>query len=201
MTVNNRPLYTRLQSGLITMSDTLASIEKKLAGLLCFAVFALIIGNVISRSLRLPVFWIDELAVYAMIWMALLAASSAINSKGHIAVTLITDKLPARPAHLLRKFTEFVMVSLGITLFALAWRWYDPAGIVSFAGDIAAFSATSFNFIYTEPTIATGLPKFVFWLIMPLFSIGLTLHSLAIFFAPTGSRENKMEKRTQKEAS
>jgi len=177
---NNPNTTPRIQTTITHFSNRLAQAEQTAAGYMCLAVLLLILCNVASRALRLPIFWIDEVAIYAMIWMALLAASSAVNTKGHIAVSLVTDMLPEIYAKQLRRLTDFTMVALGAALTALAWVWYDPITLALLGGDTVQFSQKTFNFIYTEPTIATGLPKYIFWLIMPLFSVNMTIHSLSL---------------------
>lgn len=46
--------------------------------------------------IELPVTWTEELARYLMIWAALLAVSSGVARREHVAVTALLDRLPAR---------------------------------------------------------------------------------------------------------
>ncbi|MFC3053535.1 TRAP transporter small permease [Kordiimonas pumila] len=161
------------------ISACVAVVEKRLAGLIGVVVFLLITANIICRLLRLPVFWIDELAIYAMIWMAFLAASAGIQGRDHIVVTLVADRLSAQAQKFLSYFVDLVMLVFGGILLVLAWVWFAPYDLIIAGGDVTEFSENTLNFIYSEPTSAIGLPKFLFWLIMPIFSFTICLHSLA----------------------
>lgn len=46
--------------------------------------------------IELPVTWTEELARYLMIWAALLAVSSGVARREHVAVTALLDRLPAQ---------------------------------------------------------------------------------------------------------
>ncbi|MBV1910722.1 MAG: TRAP transporter small permease [Kangiellaceae bacterium] len=170
-----------LRLKLYQMCGRLALLEKKVAGALCGLILLLILTNVLTRFLKLPIFWIDEVAVYAMIWMAFLSASSAVYFKQHIAVSLLTDNLPAKFCGYFSKLAEGIMLLLASALVVLSWIWFEPLALIESGGDLDDFSNITFNFIYSEPTVSSGIPKFVFWLIVPVFSINLTLHCLAHF--------------------
>ena len=157
--------------------DALARIERAGAGAFCALVFILITANVVVRVLKFPVFWIDEAAVYAMVWMAFLAASAAIQSNQHISVTLVVDALPDRIARPVRRLSNLIILALGLACVALSWMWFDPVGLIRSGGDLTMFSDRRLNFIYTEPTVSFAAPKFLFWLIMPIFSAGVTFHA------------------------
>jgi TRAP-type C4-dicarboxylate transport system permease small subunit len=164
-------------SWLLTSDHWLARAEQIAAGALCGLVFALITANVVVRTLKVPVFWIDEAAVYAMVWMAFLASSAAIQSRQHIAVTLVVDNMPGGLASYARRVANMVVLLLALTCLALSVVWFDPIGLVQSGGDPHAFSERTLNFIYSEPTVSFTAPKFLFWLIMPIFSIGLSFHA------------------------
>jgi TRAP-type C4-dicarboxylate transport system permease small subunit len=53
-----------------------------------------------------------------------------------------------------------------------------------------AFQGSTFNFIYAEPTSTLGVPKWIIWLVMPIFAGGVFLHATAhlLNFAPPEKR-------------
>lgn len=180
-----------LVAALNTSSRFVARQEKRVAATLAILVFVLVLANIITRLMKVSVFWIDELAIYMMIWMAFLAASAALESREHIAVTLLTDALPARLKMLSALLVDTILVIFGGILLALAWVWFSPLELLQSGFDVSRFSETELNFIYSEPTSALGVPKYLFWLIMPLFSLTVTLHSLNRFAHHfTGLQEN-----------
>ena len=70
-----------------------------------------------------------------------------------------------------------VVFAFSLAMLWFCWRWFLPLDIASSGFDVAAFQGQTFNFIYAEPTLTLGLPKYLFWLVMWLFALGATLHS------------------------
>lgn len=159
------------------LSDWILRVERVLLGTLAAAVTGLILINVVTRAFNMAIFWIDELAIYTMIWMVMVGASVIIRRRKGIAVTLISDA--ARPGlkHALALFADGVTLFFAITLVALCWLWYDPGGLMAAGFDLAAFSGTTFNFIYQEPTNTLGIPKYWVWLIMPFAALTMSVHA------------------------
>ncbi len=64
--------------------------------------------------IELPVTWTEELARYLMIWAALLAVSSAVARREHVAVTALLERLPRN----LQRYLGVAIDALGIAFFA-----------------------------------------------------------------------------------
>lgn len=160
-----------------TLSNGILRIERLLLGALAAGVTGLILINVATRAFNNAIFWIDELAIYTMIWMVMVGASVIIRLRKGIAVTLISDA--ARPGlrHALTLFADGVTLVFAATLIALCWLWYDPTALMAVGFDLAAFSGSTFNFIYQEPTNTLGIPKYWIWLIMPFAAVTMTVHA------------------------
>lgn len=163
---------------LARLSDRVARAETIAGGLLAAAIFALLLLNVATRAAGMPLIWVDELAVYAMVWMAFVGTSLAIRHRGHIAVTLLSDALRPRSRLWLMVLVDLLVLALIGIIAALVWRWFDPVGLAA-AGGTADFARTTFNFIYQEPTITLGMMKVWFWLILPIFCLAALLHGTA----------------------
>ena len=149
---------------------------------LAAAVTGLILLNVVTRSVDYALYWVDELAIYAMIWMVMIGASMIVRLRKGIAVTILEEFL--KPAH---RDVLSLVVDLGVFLFAgtLIWLnllWYDPMTLIAVGFDLEAFSQVGFNFIYEEPTNTLGIAKFWIWLIMPIMALTMTLHAGTNFF-------------------
>jgi TRAP-type C4-dicarboxylate transport system permease small subunit len=71
------------------------------------------------------------------------------------------------------------VLALGLALLAMCWLWMDPAGIVRHGFDAKEFAAESFNFLYTERTQTLDWPTWLVQLILPIFSLTLSVHALA----------------------
>ena len=95
------------------------------------------------------------------------------------AVGLVSDHLPPGGAKVLK-----VIATLGVLVFALAlvwmcWVWMDPRGIAAAGFNAKDYAEASFNFIYTERTQTLEWPTWVLQLILPIFSLTLTVHAFA----------------------
>ncbi|MHB0777118.1 TRAP transporter small permease [Halomonas sp. WWR20] len=139
----------------------------------------MVLVNVAGRALKAPIFWLDELAVLTMVWLAMLGLSVTLQTREAVAVTLLTDAVPDAARKLLRCSADLVVLGFAVTLLVLCYLWFDPLTLWRSGFDFDAFAARSFNFIYQEPTATLGVAKFWFWLILPLVAFTSSIHALA----------------------
>lgn len=156
-----------------------ARIELILAALLALSITVLILLNVVTRSIGAALFWVDELAIYAMAWMTFLGASAALHFGHTIVVTIVSDALPPVLRRIVSKFVDVVVLAFALFMIWFCWRWYSPLELARHGFDTQAFQGATFNFIYAEPTSTLGIRKFWVWMVMWAFAIGATLHSFA----------------------
>lgn len=161
---------------LTRLSDGIATLDSWLAGGLVCAIFCLLIANAFTRAFGTPVIWIDELAIYAMIWAAFMGSSAALPRREHIAVTLLPDALPPKRRAALQVVVDALVVVFVCAFGFIVWRWFDPLTMMA-AENLRAFSSATFNFIYTEPTTTIGMRKIWFWLVMPYAAVTLFIHA------------------------
>ncbi len=162
---------------LYRLSAAWARIELWCAAALAVCVTVLILLNVVTRTAGAALFWVDELAIYAMVWMTFLGASAALHHRNSVSITLLADLVPSPFKPVIRKAVDIVVFIFSAAMLWFCWRWFLPLDIARAGFDAAAFQGSTFNFIYAEPTSTLGLPKFLFWLVMWLFALGATLHS------------------------
>jgi TRAP-type C4-dicarboxylate transport system permease small subunit len=172
----------RLARMLGAWSERIARVEAWAAGLLAAAVAGLILLNVATRTAGMALFWVDELAVYAMVWMAFLGASVAVARRSSVSVTILTDALPAPVKRMAGLLIDLVVLAFALFLAWLCWRWYDLPTLAGFGFDVEAFTGETFNFMYKEPTQTIGVAKFWVWLIVPITAVGMSLHAAANLF-------------------
>ena len=149
------------------------------SAILAVGVTLLILLNVVTRSLNNALFWVDEAAIYTMVWMTFLGASAAIQSRQQVAITILTDALPEAAVRVAAKLVDVLVFIFACAMVYFCWRWYLPLAIIGTGFDTMAFQGATFNFIYAEPTSTIGIQKWIIWLVMPLFSCGVFLHALA----------------------
>ena len=162
---------------LFRLSAAWARIEIWAAAALAVCVTVLVLLNVVTRSLGTALFWVDELAIYAMVWMTFLGASAALHHRNAVAITLLPDALPPNMLPVIRKSVDVVVFFFALAMFWFCWRWFLPLELMRAGFDTTIFQGRTFNFIYAEPTSTLGVRKYLFWLVMWLFAIGATLHS------------------------
>ena len=83
------------------------------------ALVALVLQVVSRYVLGLPLAWTEELARYCFVWAVFIGASQVMRHREHIAITLLTDRLP----NLARKVIALTMNLLMIAFLAVcAWQ-------------------------------------------------------------------------------
>ncbi|WP_108660982.1 TRAP transporter small permease [Acuticoccus kandeliae] len=97
-------------------------------GAVCVALFLVmlvsIFGQVVMRyGFSSPLSWSEELARYAMVWLAMLASALCLRKGQHLAL-LSADALPARIGTPVRVIGTLVVTVL---LAILLWHSYDLA--------------------------------------------------------------------------
>ena len=165
--------------------------ERRAAGTLAFIIMTLIVVNVVTRFMNRALFWIDEVAVFLMIWMLFLATAVLLKDRKAVAVTVLVDLLPGSLRQVVGVLVDWVVLTFGVLLLVLCWRWYQPLALWQAGFDVETFSEATMNFIYQDMASTLPLARFWVWLVVPYFSCSIILHSLAnILSDPTGRYMN-----------
>ena len=159
-------------------SHILRTERQVLTGLMTLLVL-LILLNVVTRYTGMPIYWVDEAAVYTVVWLTFVGASVMTRLRMDFAVTMLTDHLGARGAQAFKVVATFGVLLFGLAMLVMCWLWMDPVGIARYGFDAKEFGAETFNFLYTERTQTLNWPTWVLQLILPIFSLTFTLHALA----------------------
>jgi TRAP-type C4-dicarboxylate transport system permease small subunit len=163
----------------LATSKTTLTVERWLITGLMFLLTFLILLNIVTRYSGASLYWVDESAVYSVVWLTFIGGSAMTRLRMDFAVEMLTDKLSAS----YKKIAK-ITAGLGIAIFsiALAWMcllWFDPIGFAQAGFEPKAFAAKSFNFLYTERTQTLNWPSWAVYLIIPIFSITMVIHSVA----------------------
>jgi TRAP-type C4-dicarboxylate transport system permease small subunit len=172
------PLLARV---VLKASDLLLTAERWTLSLLMALLLALVLLNVVTRYGGNPIYWVDEAAVFTVVWLTFVGASIMTRLRLDFAVGLLTDKLGPRGARVFQRIATLGVLSFGVAMLAMCWIWLDPLGITRYGFDAKAYAAESFNFLYTLKSQTLEWPIWMLQLIMPLFSMAFTLHALANF--------------------
>jgi TRAP-type C4-dicarboxylate transport system permease small subunit len=160
-------------------SDALLAVERLVLSGLMTLLVVLVLLNVVTRYAGMPLYWVDEASVYAVVWLTFVGASVMTRLRLDFAVTMLTDKLGPRLARTAKLIASSGVLVFALALVAMCWLWMDPVGIARAGFDAKEYAAESFNFLYTERTQTLEWPVWVLQLIMPIFAVCMSLHALA----------------------
>ena len=160
------------------LSDRLCRFERFLAGLGAVLITALIVFNVITRSMNQAVFWVDEMAIFVMVWMVFLSMAVLLKERQAVAVTVIVDMMPQQLRRVVGVLIDIVVLVFAVLLVVFSWQWYGPLDLVNANFDLAAFSAKTMNFMYQDRANTLPLQKFWVWLIVPWFALSVGFHTI-----------------------
>ena len=149
-----------------------------LSGLMLLLVL-LVLLNVVTRYSGVPIYWIDEASVYAVVWLTFIGASLMTRLRLDFSVGMLTEKLSPRGVRIARAVATGGVLAFGLSMLAMCWLWLDPVGLARHGFDAKEFAAETFNFLYTERTQTLEWPVWALQMVLPLFALNMTLHATA----------------------
>jgi len=149
-----------------------------LSGLMLLLVL-LVLLNVVTRYSGVPIYWIDEASVYAVVWLTFIGASLMTRLRLDFSVGMLTEKLSPRGVRIARAIATGGVLAFGLSMLAMCWLWLDPVGLARHGFDAKEFAAETFNFLYTERTQTLEWPVWALQMVLPLFALNMTLHATA----------------------
>jgi TRAP-type C4-dicarboxylate transport system permease small subunit len=169
-------------------STAILKVERLALMVLMGGLMTLILLNVVTRYSGAPIYWVDEAAVFTVVWLCFVGASAMTRLRLDFAVTLLTDALGERAARRVKALATGTVFLFGCAMLAMCWLWMDPVGIISYGFDARNYAADSFNFLYTERTQTLNWPTWIVQLILPIFGLTFTLHAMANLVEDLGLR-------------
>lgn len=183
-----------MHQAVLKFSNALAALERILAYALVIALPVLVLINTMARTMRAPIYWMDELAILCMVWLAMLTMSLTLKTRDAVAVTMLLDMVPPRIMKIMKVMVDVLVLVFALVLLVLAYRWFDPLTLMSLDFDLKKFSGQTFNFMYQDTTSTLGLPKFWFWTIVPLAAFTTSVHALANLLATLRASSGQISK-------
>ena len=159
-TIPEAPAFSARRIVVGASSALLAFERLALMGLM-YLLTALILVNVVTRYSHFPIYWIDESAVYCVVWLTFVGASAMTRLRLDFAVTMMTERLSARNQKMAKVIATGMVVVFGMSLIATCVLWMDPIGLVRAGFDARKLAAETFNFLYTERTQTLNWPTWV----------------------------------------
>jgi TRAP-type C4-dicarboxylate transport system permease small subunit len=162
-----------------TLSDWIAVVERGAVRVIVLALPLMILANAAGRAMRSPIYWMDELAILTMVWLAMIGMSLTLKTRDAVAVTMLVDVVPPPLMKAMKVLVDLLVLVFGITLLVLCYRWFDPLTLMRLDFDTREFSGETFNFMYEDTTATLGVAKFWFWLIVPVVAFTTSVHALS----------------------
>jgi C4-dicarboxylate transporter, DctQ subunit len=135
---------------------------------------ALITFSVVMRYfLNRPQSWIDEIAGYLLVASVMLAAADALFHGEHIAVDIVSDRLPANAKRIIDKLGLIAVAVMGVLLAVSGW-------------DMVEFS-------WVSGMVSTGYLSVPLWfpqLLVPIGGTLLVIAALAMLFLHDGEADD-----------
>ncbi|MDA9493278.1 TRAP transporter small permease [Bradyrhizobium sp. CCBAU 11361] len=163
----------------IRASSALLAVERLALMGLMYLLTGLILVNVVTRYSHFPIYWIDESAVYCVVWLTFIGASAMTRLRLDFAVTMLTERLAPQRQKIAKVISTGLVVVFGIALIITCVLWMDPIGLARAGFDGRKLAAETFNFLYTEHTQTLNWPTWVLYLTLPIFAVSMTVHGLA----------------------
>lgn len=164
---------------LVRASDALTRLERLLLIASVAAILFLILLNVVTRAAQNSIYWVDEAAIFAMVFCTFVGASMLVRLRVDFAVTLLTDYAPRAIRRWVPAVNSLIVLFFAVMMLWLCWEWFDPIVFAQAGFDPNKFFAATFNDIYREMPSTIGARKVWFYLIMPWFSATTAIHALA----------------------
>lgn len=161
------------------LSMKLLAVERIAVAGFMFLLTGLILLNVVTRYSGVALYWVDESAVYSVVFLTFIGASAMTRLRLDFAVTILTERFSPRGVRIAKVAATAIVLLFGLTLLWLCVLWLDPAGMARAGFDARELAARTFNFIYTERTQTLNWPVWALYLIMPVFALSMTIHSAA----------------------
>ncbi|PSO31632.1 C4-dicarboxylate ABC transporter permease [Bradyrhizobium sp. MOS002] len=168
-----------VQRMVVGASSALLAVERIALMGLMYLLTGLILVNVVTRYSHFPIYWIDESAVYCVVWLTFIGASAMTRLRLDFAVTMLTERLSPRRQKIAKVISTGLVVVFGIALIVTCVLWMDPIGLARAGFDGRKLAAETFNFVYTEHTQTLNWPTWVLYLTLPIFAVSMTVHGLA----------------------
>ena len=141
------------------VSDKIAIFERLLCASLISVFTLVLLANVISRYLfDAPLFFAEELALLLLVWMGYLAVSYSIYRNDQIGMGLVVDKLSQKNKRVVAIIVDVILIVISAILFWAALRWLQSSSI------------------FFERAVTLDVPKWPFYLVIPLFWSLMLIH-------------------------
>lgn len=164
---------------ILWLSGRLLAVERLAIAGFMFLLTGLILLNVVTRYTGFALYWVDESAIYSVVFLTFIGASSMTRLRLDFAVTMLTERFSERGIKIARVIATAIVLAFALALLWMCVLWLDPVGIARAGFNARDFAGATFNFVYTERTQTLNWPVWTLYMIMPFFAVSMIIHSAA----------------------
>lgn len=129
-----------------------------LGSIILAAMVLVVLYQVFARTvLKNPSTLTEEFVRFALVWMAMLASAYVVGKKGHLAVTLLSEKLQGKQ----KRFLEFIVQLLFLLFAGVIMIFGGWNGVVITLGQISPSLAIPMGYVYLAVPVA-GVLMFIY---------------------------------------
>jgi TRAP-type C4-dicarboxylate transport system permease small subunit len=100
----------------------LATLAERSCQLSIVAMAGLVLVQVVLRYVfRAPLIWVEEAAIFLMIWMTFVGAGVALRRGAHVAMTVLRDRFAARLSRLILLVSHLAVLAFLLIVLWQAW--------------------------------------------------------------------------------
>src|ERR1043166_2314386 len=100
----------------VRASSALLAVERVALMGLMYLLTGLILVNVVTRYSHFPIYWIDESAVYCVVWLTFIGASAMTRLRLPFRVAMLTERLSPRHQKIAKVISTGLVVVFGVAL-------------------------------------------------------------------------------------
>ncbi len=138
-------------------------LEEYLLGGIILGLAGIVTVQVFTRRVGIGFFWLNETGRHLLIFITFLGASLGVKYGVHFAMTALQERGPLPVRHVLKAITN-----LACSLFFLLIIYYGFSYVVH----LQRIGVT---------TATLGIPRFITYLPIPVFSIGISIRFFLVF--------------------
>ncbi|MGH2036720.1 TRAP transporter small permease subunit [Enterococcus faecalis] len=129
-----------------------------LGSIILVAMVLVVLYQVFARTvLKNPSTLTEEFVRFALVWLAMLASAYVVGKKGHLAVTLLSEKLQGKQ----KRFLEFIVQLLFLLFAGVIMIFGGWNGVVITLGQISPSLAIPMGYVYLAVPVA-GVLMFIY---------------------------------------
>jgi TRAP-type C4-dicarboxylate transport system permease small subunit len=145
--------------------------------MVCTAISVFLLGvmtvvtfiQIICRVFFSALFWTEEVARYALVWITFIGAGCVHKRAGHISITILQDLLPGKARKVFQILTQLLCIIVFLTAIYYGFSYMQLMG--------------------TQLSAALRIPMRYMYAIIPVGCIIMMMHSTALITKKKTKRE------------